>query len=256
MIRLKDIKASYGQKITLDNINYSFLDGKITAIVGMNGCGKSTLLKTIVGLMTPLSGQVFIDNQDIKLLSDQKRAQQIAYLPQNRNIPVISVGRMVLHGRFPYLSYPRRYKKEDYEITNHAMERIGILELKDRNMAELSGGERQKVYLAMALAQETKTILLDEPTTFLDINYQLEILKLLTDLRNEGKTVISVLHDIGAALTVTDQLVVMQAGKILMSGAPDEIYDSGILEQVFHIKEHCFFDEHKKKHYYFTFQSE
>lgn len=255
MISLKNIKAGYGQKITLDNINYDFLEGKITAIVGMNGCGKSTLLKTMVGLMTPLNGQVFIDNQDIKLLSDQKRAQQIAYLPQNRNVPVISVGRMVLHGRFPYLSYPRRYKKEDYDIANRAMERIGITALKDRNMAELSGGERQKVYLAMAFAQETKTILLDEPTTFLDINYQLEIMKLLTDLKNEGKTVITVIHNIGAALSIADQIVVMEAGKIKMSGVPEKIYESGILEQVFHIKEHCFFDENKKKHYYFTFKS-
>ena len=253
MIKLKDIKVSYGQKLILDNINCEFLEGKITAIVGMNGCGKSTLLKTIVGLIPPLHGQILLDDKDIKSLTDQKRAQQIAYLPQSRDIPVIRVGRMVLHGRFPYLSYPRRYKKEDYEISNRAMERIGILSLKDRNMAELSGGERQKVYLSMALAQETKTILLDEPTTFLDINYQLEILKLLTDLRSEGKTVITVLHDIGAALSMADQLVVMKAGKIIMSGTPDEIYESGILEGVFQIKEHCFYDEHKKKHYYFTF---
>lgn len=252
MIKLKDISVSYGQKNILDNINYEFLDGKITVIVGMNGCGKSTLLKTIVGLLNPIRGQVLLDNNDIKMLTDQKRAQQIAYLPQNRNIPVISVARMVLHGRFPYLSYPRRYKKEDYEIANIALERIGITALKDRNMAELSGGERQKVYLAMALAQETSTILLDEPTTFLDINYQLEILRLLTDLRKEGKTVITVLHDIGAALSIADQLVVMQEGKIVMDGSPEKIYQSGILEKVFHIKEHCFYDEHKNKHYYFT----
>lgn len=255
MIRLKDVKAGYGQKVTLDNINYSFLEGNITAIVGMNGCGKSTLLKTMVGLLTPLCGQIFIEEEEIKLLSDQRRAQKIAYLPQNRNVPVISVARMVLHGRFPYLSYPRRYKKEDYEIANEAMERMGITKLKDRNMAELSGGERQKVYLAMALAQETKVILLDEPTTFLDINYQLEILKLLTELKQEGKTVITVIHDIGAALTIADQLVVMDEGKIIMHGNPKQVYKSKVLERVFRINEHCFLDEDKETHYYFTVKS-
>lgn len=252
MIKLKDINAGYGNNIILNNMNCSFKEGEITSVVGMNGCGKSTLLKVISGLIEPISGEIMVQDKNIRNLSDKERAKLISYLPQSRNTPVISAERMVLHGRFPYLSYPRRYSREDKEIAQAAMERVGILDLKDKNMSELSGGERQKVYIAMALTQDTKIILLDEPTTFLDITYQLELLKLLTELRNDGKTVITVIHDLSLALRYSNKIIVMQEGMVKHSNTPKDVYDSGILEEVFHVKAHHFMDDSKGEYYYFT----
>lgn len=252
MIKLHEIEAGYGREKILNNIECIFHDKEITAIVGMNGCGKSTLLKVIAGLLKPKKGQIIMDGVYVETMTEQVRAQKISYLPQNRNTPVISVERMVLHGRFPYLSYPRIYKEVDKRIAREAMERVGILELRSKNMSELSGGERQKVYIAMALAQDTQTILFDEPTTFLDITYQLEILKLISELKQEGKSVITVIHDISAALVFADQMIVMDKGEIKLTAAPEKIYESGILEQVFKVKPHSFLDKSEKVHYYFT----
>lgn len=252
MIKLKDISAGYGNHIILNQMNCSFAEGEITSVIGMNGCGKSTLLKVIAGLIEPISGEIVVQDKNTRNLSDKERAKLIAFLPQSRNTPVISAERMVLHGRFPYLSYPRRYSREDKEIALTAMERVGILGLKDKNMSELSGGERQKVYIAMALTQDTKIILLDEPTTFLDITYQLELLKLLTKLRNEGKTIVTVIHDLSLALRYSDKIIVMKEGSVKYSNTPKEVYDSGILEEVFHVKAHHFMDDNKGEYYYFT----
>lgn len=255
MIKVSELYAGYGHEIKLKNINCSFVEKEITVIVGKNGSGKSTLLKAIAGLIKPMQGNIFLDIEDyiedISKLSNQMRARQISYLPQNRNIPVISAERMVLHGRFPYLEYPRRYKKEDYEIVANAMERVGILYARHHEMAQLSGGERQKVYIAMALAQDTHAILLDEPTTFLDITYQLEMLHLMRQLKQQGKTVITVMHDLNAALQLADQIIVMNQGHIEEADVPEKIVQSGIIEKVLgvKVKTHC--DENMTLHYYF-----
>ncbi len=252
MIKLKKISAGYGKDIILKDMDCFFKEGEITSVVGMNGCGKSTLLKVIAGLIEPISGEIEIQGNNILNISDKDRAKLISYLPQSRNTPVISAERMVLHGRFPYLSYPRRYSNTDKKIALGAMERVGILSLKDKNMSELSGGERQKVYIAMALTQDTKIILLDEPTTFLDITYQLELLQLLTELRNEGKTVITVIHDLSLALRYSNKIIVMEEGKVKYHNTPKEVYSSGILEEVFHVKAHHFMDDNRNEFYYFT----
>lgn len=252
MISLKDINAGYGKDIILTNINCTFKEGEITSVIGMNGCGKSTLLKVIAGLIQPISGKIEVQGNNLLSLTDKDRAKLISYLPQSRNTPVISAGRMVLHGRFPYLSYPRRYSSKDKNIALAAMERVGILGLKDKSMSELSGGERQKVYIAMALTQDTKIILLDEPTTFLDITYQLELLKLLIDLKKEGKTVITVIHDLSLALRYSNKIIVMEEGTIKYSNTPKEVYKSGILEEVFRVKPHHFMEDDKSEYYYFT----
>lgn len=157
-------------------------------------------------------------------------------MAQSRNIPEISAERMVLHGRFPYLSYPRRYGKEDYEIVRKAMEQVDAAELSGRAMSELSGGQRQRIYLAMALAQSTETILMDEPTTFLDVEHQLELMELAKKLSAQGKAVVMVLHDICLALRTADAVVVMENGQIVESGTPEELYELGILEEVFHVR--------------------
>jgi ABC-type cobalamin/Fe3+-siderophores transport system ATPase subunit len=252
MIKLKKISAGYGKDTILKDLDCSFIEGEITSIIGMNGCGKSTLLKVISGLIQPVSGEIEVQGKNLLSLTDKDRAKLISYLPQSRNTPAISAERMVLHGRFPYLSYPRRYSSKDKNIAMTAMERVGILGLKDKNMSELSGGERQKVYIAMALTQDTRIILLDEPTTFLDITYQLELLKLLTELRNEGKTVITVIHDLSLALRYSNKIIVMKEGRVKYSSTPSEVYNSGILEEVFHVKAHHFMDDNKREFYYFT----
>lgn len=251
MMEAKNLQAGYGKSVKLNNISCKFPDGKITAVVGMNGCGKSTLFKTIAGLIKPMNGTVILEGKKLSALTDRERARQLSYLPQSRNIPVISVERMVLHGRFPYLDYPRRYKKEDYEMAEKAMERVGILPLKDKNMSELSGGERQKAYLAMAIAQDTKNILLDEPTTFLDITHQIEIMRLMEEIKGEGKAVAVVLHDISAALRYGDYLMIMENGEIKQQGKPGLIYESGVLEQVFKVKVRDYLGEDNKKRFYF-----
>lgn len=236
MINLTNLCAGYGAAEKLHDITLGFATGKITAIVGPNGCGKSTLLRVISGLLPFTAGSVTLAQKPLQQYSHQELAKTLAFLPQSRNVPRISVRRMVLHGRFPYLDYPRRYRPKDYEAVEAAIARVGIETLATCSMEALSGGERQKVYLAMALAQGTPIVLLDEPTTFLDVRHQLDVIALIGALRAEGKTVIPVLHDLNLALRCADTLVVMDAGNIAAVGTPNEIVQSGTLDEVFGVR--------------------
>ena len=236
MINITNLCTGYSSKEILHQINLTIPSGKITVIVGPNGCGKSTLLKTLCGILPIQSGTISLDGQDINTFPPQMLARQISYLAQSRQIPDITVQRMVLHGRFPYLSYPRRYRKEDLLIAENAIHRMGITELADTPLSHLSGGTRQKVYIAMALAQDTPVILFDEPTTYLDISHQLQTMEHARFLSKEGKTVVMVLHDLSMALQVADQLIVMNNGAIVKQGTTQEIYDSGCLDEVFGVK--------------------
>ena len=166
----------------------------------------------------------------------REAARRLAYLPQSRAVPSITARRMVLHGRFPYLSYPRRYRREDYEAVDRALRLADALELADRPLPELSGGQRQKVYLAMALAQETEAILMDEPTTYLDIRHQLETLRLVRRLAEEGRAVALVLHDLCLALTTADDVAVLGEGKLLALNGPEEIYRSRVLDRMMGVR--------------------
>ena len=159
MIELQHLSAGYGNRLVLNDISLTFADGEITTLLGPNGCGKSTLLRTIAGLQPPQGGQILVDNTFLAHLTSRQTAQKITYLPQSRNIPNITAERMVLHGRFPYLSYPRRYRAVDRQIARKALVWMGIESLADSSVQQLSGGQRQKVYLAMALAQDTQNIL-------------------------------------------------------------------------------------------------
>ena len=169
MIELKNLRAGYPGRPVLEGISLDFRPGEVLAVIGPNGCGKSTLLRTANGLLPRTGGDVLLDGVPLERLSARETAQKIAYLPQSRTTPNITAGRMVLHGRFPYLSYPRRYRQEDHEMVKRALAWVGASDLASRPLAELSGGQRQKVYLAMALAQDTETVLMDEPTTYLDV---------------------------------------------------------------------------------------
>lgn len=235
MVEIQNLTAGYGKDTVLHGITFTAEPGKITTILGQNGCGKSTLLKAIAGTL-PSTGAILLDGQDAKKLSSQQRAKEIAYLSQGKNVPEITVGRLVLHGRFPYLRYPRQYRESDRRIAAEAMAQMGITHLADKPMATLSGGMRQKAYIAMALAQQSPVILMDEPTTYLDIGQQMKFAQMARDLARSGKTVILVLHDIALALRISDRILVMDTGAIRASGTGDEILASGILEQVYGIR--------------------
>lgn len=236
MVELRNVSSGYGQEEILHHINLSFEEGKITVIVGPNGCGKSTLLKTIVGLNSLTSGEIIVEGKKKKEFESTSLAQQIAYLPQNK-IPVdISVLRMVLHGRFPYLKYPRRYQEKDNVIAQNALEQMEIGHLANKNINQLSGGIQQKVYIAMALAQNTSTILMDEPTVYLDISYQMRLMDMARELVNNGKAVVMILHDLTQAFRIADKIVVMEQGKVVMCDIPEKVYESGIVEKVFGIR--------------------
>lgn len=238
MIELKGVTAGYTRQPVLRDFSLTLTDGGITVLIGPNGCGKSTLLKLAAGLLRPQSGSVKIDGRPITEYSAKELAQRIAYLPQARPLPAITAEAMVLHGRFPYLSYPRRYRPQDREAARQAMEAVGAQDLAEREVTTLSGGERQKVYIAMALAQQTPTVLLDEPTTYLDIDRQLEVMRLCSLLREQGKTVVMVLHDLNLAFRFADTLHLLCAGGLAASGSPEDIAASGELERIFHISAH------------------
>lgn len=236
MLKLHNISAGYDQTTILHDITLDIPEGKITTIIGNNGCGKSTLLKSIVGFLPLSSGEIRIHDCKFNELSSSNLAKQIAYLPQCKNIPDITVGRLVLHGRFPYLSYPRRYQKMDQQLALDAMEQMGISHLADKPVAELSGGIRQKAYIAMALAQQAPIIIMDEPTTYLDIEQQLKFAETIKRLSAEGKTFVLVLHDILMALKLSDQIAVMKNGRIIQYGTPDEILNSNVLHDLYHVQ--------------------
>ena len=236
MIELKNLSAGYGRESVLRDVSMELAPGKVTALLGPNGCGKSTLLKTILGLQPRLGGEILVDGTPSGQITPRQLAQKVTYLPQSRNTPNISARRMVLHGRFPYLSYPRRYGREDYEMVEKALQWADAGGIADRSMGELSGGQRQKVYLAMALAQDTGTILMDEPTTFLDVAHQLEVMATARRLAGEGRAVLMALHDLCLALRWADEIAVAADGGLPFRGTAEEAFESGILDQTFGVR--------------------
>lgn len=232
MLEIRTLSSGYSGKPVLNDISLSFAAGTVTVLAGANGCGKSTLLKALAGIL-PASGEILLDGESVHSLPSRHRAQRIAFLPQNRQIPEITVGRLVLHGRFPYLSYPRQYRKADYAAAQDAMETLNISCFAQRPLSSLSGGQRQKAYIAMALAQDTDVVLLDEPTTFLDIAHQLQLMELAKTLASRGKIVVLVLHDLTLALEHADRLVLMNDGTIAAQGQAEDIFAAGCLKDIF-----------------------
>ena len=233
MIELRNFTVGYDGQAVLRDVNLSFLPGTVTVLVGPNGCGKSTLLRSVLGFQPPISGEVLYDGVPRSELKLRETAQKASYLAQSRNVPNITGYRMVLHGRFPYLGYPRRYGPEDHKAVRAALEQMDALELADRFLPNLSGGERQKIYLAMALAQDTPALFLDEPTTYLDVGHQQEVMAVSRRLADQGKAVGMVLHDLCLALRWGDRVAVLDQGRLQRVGPPEEVYQSGVLEQVF-----------------------
>lgn len=248
MLRLESVTAGYRKMPILKDISLSFEEGRITALIGPNGSGKSTLLKAAVGLCEIYGGGVYYQEVNKEEIGRQEFARCVSYLPQIHAGGAISVSRMVLHGRFPHLSYPRRYGKKDYAACYQAMERVGIMDLKDKRVEELSGGQRQKVYLAMALAGEPEVYLFDEPAAYLDVRYQLELLLMMKQLREQGKTVVAILHDLNYVLQVADRIAVLDQGQITFSGTPKELLGSDVISRVFHVEPRFLTDEEGAPH--------
>ena len=235
MIKLNNVTAGYNKVEIIKNINIGFDEGSITSIVGKNGCGKTTLLKTASNLLIPFRGNVTIGLKDISNISNKELAKKVSFLPQLRTVPNISVFNLVMHGRYPYLGFSRTPQKYDKEIVREAIENMRLNKYIDKNIQELSGGQRQKVYIAMVLAQNTDIIFLDEPTTYLDINHQLEILEILKKLKQMGKTIIMVLHDLGNALSYSDKICLMENGEVAIYDTPQAIFESKAIDRIFKI---------------------
>ncbi|MGL1920222.1 MAG: ABC transporter ATP-binding protein [Hyphomicrobiales bacterium] len=232
-ITLANINSGY-DGFTLKNINLIIEQGKFTALIGPNGCGKSTLLKTIGRIIKVKSGSVKIGDLDVLRERPKKVAQTIAYLPQNPEIPsAINVEQLVSYGRAPYQSVLGIKSTRDVELVDEAIHLASINESRKNNVAELSGGQRQRAFIAMALAQDTPYIMLDEPTTFLDIKYQYEVLDLIKKLTARGHTCIVVLHDIAQAARYADDIVVMREGEIYAQGSPKEIVTQKMIQNVY-----------------------
>lgn len=235
LFEAKNIVAGYDKKIILDDIDISIPSNKISVIIGANGCGKSTLLKTFARLIKPNSGEIIIDGKKITSIPSKQLAKILGLLPQSPVVPEgITVLDLVSRGRFPYQSFFKGMNQTDFDAVEEALEIMGILDLANRSVDELSGGQRQRVWIAMALAQQTDILLLDEPTTYLDITYQVEILDLLTDLnRKRGTTIVMILHDINLSARYADYIFALHKGKLIDQGPPSKIITSELIDTVF-----------------------
>ncbi|WP_299844064.1 ABC transporter ATP-binding protein [uncultured Jannaschia sp.] len=234
-LSLERLRAGYGEGLVLDGLDLCLPRGRITAIVGANACGKSTLLRAMSRLLPPKSGRVLLDGADIHAVAPRRLARRLGFLPQSPAAPEgITVLDLVSRGRHPHQGLFGRWRGADERAVAEALRLTGTGDLAERPVEDLSGGQRQRVWIAMALAQRTDILLLDEPTTFLDINHQVEVLDLLTDLnRARGTTIVMVLHDLNLAARYADLLVTMADGRIHASGPPETVLTEPMLRAVF-----------------------
>lgn len=233
VLEIKNVSVGYGKRAVLDGVSANFERGMLTGVIGVNGAGKSTMLKAMLGILTPTKGNISVDGEDISALGRTAIARKISYLSQGKDTPEMTVMQMVLHGRFPYLSYPRRYSSRDREIALSAIERVGLSDFAQSPLRSLSGGMRQNAYIAMALAQDTDYILLDEPTTYLDISHQIELMKLLRELAQSGKGIVAVMHDLPMAFDFSDKICLLLGSDSAVCATPAELCASGMIEATF-----------------------
>lgn len=236
-MEIRELSYQYGKQAVLKSVSAQMETRKITTIMGPNGCGKTTLFNLMTKNLKPLSGGVFLNNQNIRQIRLRDFAKQVAIVHQYNSAPKdVTVKALVAYGRTPYASFSRRCSKEDEEMIDWAMQVTDIRELKDKPVSVLSGGQRQRVWIAMALAQKTDIILFDEPTTYLDMQYQIQILDLIQRLNREfGITIIMILHDTNQALSYSDQIIGLRDGKVIAQGSPEKFADREVLYELFHI---------------------
>lgn len=236
-IATENLVVAYDENLVVDNLDMQIPQRKITSIIGPNGCGKSTVLKAVGRILNPKGGMVYLNGDDIRKLSTKEVAQKMAILPQSPQSPAgLTVGELVAYGRFPHQKGFGKLKPEDKKIIQWALEVTKLTEHEVTAVDNLSGGQRQRVWIAMALAQQTDLILLDEPTTYLDLAYQLEVLELLHRLnRDQGCTIIMVLHDLNLAARFSDYMIAIRCGHIISHGTPEGVMTPKVLKETFQI---------------------
>lgn len=232
------LTLGYDKKIVAENLSVAIPDGELTVIIGPNACGKSTLLRTLSRLARPLQGEVLLDGNAIAHYSTKEVARRLGLLPQSSNAPAgISVSELVARGRYPHQPLFGRWRQEDEVAVQQAMLATGVADLAQQQVDTLSGGQRQRVWIAMVLAQQTPLLLLDEPTTWLDIAHQIELLELMQDLnRQHGRTLVVVLHDLNQACRYASHLIAMRDGKIIAQGKPADIVTPALIETIYGLR--------------------
>ena len=248
-ISTKNLNISYGNLDIVKDLNLDIPRGKITTIIGSNGCGKSTILKTIARIIQAKSGDIFVNNINIKEQSPKDLAKVMAVLPQSPQAPSgLTVEELISYGRFPHQKGFGKMRKEDEDIVTWALKSTGIEEFRERPMEALSGGQRQRAWIAMALAQQTEILILDEPTTYLDLAHQLEILKLLEELnRKQGTTIVMVIHELNNAARFADHMIGVKKGKVICQGTAHEVMTKENLKELFNIDAEIVEDPRNKK---------
>ncbi|WP_433280308.1 ABC transporter ATP-binding protein [Pseudonocardia xinjiangensis] len=234
-LRADQVRLGYGDRTVVDGLDLDVVAGTITAVIGPNGCGKSTLLRALGRLLKPSGGQVLLDGKRIDRTPTREVAKVLGLLPQAPSAPEgLTVADLVARGRHPHQAWYRQWSADDEDAVAQALEWTGIADLAERPVDELSGGQRQRAWISMALAQGTDLLLLDEPTTFLDLAHQVDVLELVRRLHTEaGRTVVMVLHDLNLAARYADRLVAMRDGQVVASGGPAEVITEALLEEVF-----------------------
>ncbi|MEY2242650.1 ABC transporter ATP-binding protein [Streptomyces sp. BF23-18] len=234
-LRAGGLRLAYDSRLVVDDLDLVVPPGRITAIVGANACGKSTLLRALARLMTPRAGTVQLDGRALHSMPSRELAQRLGILPQSPVAPEgLTVVDLVNRGRSPHQTWWRQWSRADEQAVRAALAATGMTELADRPVDELSGGQRQRAWIAMAVAQGTEILLLDEPTTYLDLAHQIDVLDLITDLnRREHRTVVMVLHDLNQACRYADHVVAMKAGRVVAEGSPAEVITVRTVEDVF-----------------------
>ncbi|MFJ3438666.1 ABC transporter ATP-binding protein [Streptomyces cyaneofuscatus] len=230
----RGVTVGYGGRAVIDDLDVAIPSGVVTTIIGPNGCGKSTLLRTLTRLLKPAGGTVVLDGEDIAGLRTRDVAKKLGLLPQAPVAPEgLTVGDLVARGRHPHQSWLRQWSSDDADVVERALAMTGVADLADRPVDSLSGGQRQRVWISMTLAQGTDLLLLDEPTTYLDLAHAIDVLDLVDDLHESGCTVVMVLHDLNLATRYSDNLIVMRAGSILAQGHPRDVITAELLHEAF-----------------------
>jgi iron complex transport system ATP-binding protein len=233
----RGVTVGYGGRAVIDGLDVTIPPGVITTIIGPNGCGKSTLLRTLTRLLKPTAGTVVLDGEDIARLKTRTVAKKLGLLPQAPVAPEgLTVADLVARGRHPHQSWLRQWSSDDADVVAKALAMTGVADLADRPVDSLSGGQRQRVWISMTLAQGTDLLLLDEPTTYLDLAHAIDVLDLVDDLHESGRTVVMVLHDLNLATRYSDNLVVMREGAILAQGHPRDVITAELLEEAFGLR--------------------
>ena len=236
MIEIKDLQTGFSAKTVSRSLSLKIDSGSFVCLIGPNGCGKTTLLRTIAGLLPAKKGDIFINGKSLRQYSSKELARNIAYLPQVREIPDITVDTLVSHGRFPYLGFSRKLGRTDHEKIKDALKLSNAGRFAEKRLKELSGGERQQAYLAMTIAQDTPILLLDEPGTYLDISNRFSVMETALKLNRKGITVLMTLHDLSEAMWFSPMVCLMDTcGSLRFSGTPQALYDSGLLQEIFDV---------------------